>query len=149
MVYYHFQLQRFFFCWPHCSACRILVPWSGEKARTTALGVLSLNHWTTKKVPGSGFFFFILEWTLQVSEGGAQAISEDKFEITLQHTFLIYWVSRVLLGRLVCLVIWTRWWEVLKSRGHWPCFSDEEPEVVWNVGMGPGVVSLGLAKEAG
>ena len=148
MVYYHFQLQSFFFL--------LTAPFSLQELSSLIWGKkpvpLPWECWVlTTGPPGKsqdqGFFFFILEWTLQVIEGGAQAISEDKFEITLQHTFLIYWVSRALLGWLVCLVIWTRWWEVLKSRGHWPCFSDEEPEVVWNVGMGPGVVSL--AKEAG
>ena len=44
-------LRSLFFFWPRCAACGILVPRSGIGPRTPALGVWSLNHWTTREVP--------------------------------------------------------------------------------------------------
>ena len=41
----------FFFSWPHCAVCGILVPQPGIKAMSPALGVWNLNHWTTREVP--------------------------------------------------------------------------------------------------
>ena len=40
-----------FFSWPPLVACGILVPCPGIKAVPPALGVQSLNHWTTREVP--------------------------------------------------------------------------------------------------
>ena len=46
----------FFFFWPCCEACGILVPW--------AVRVLSPNHWTTRELPGSVIFKidFYMSW---------------------------------------------------------------------------------------
>ena len=41
----------FFFFWPHCVACGILVPQPGIKPIFSALGVKSLNHWTSREIP--------------------------------------------------------------------------------------------------
>ena len=43
----------FFFFWPHCMACGILVPSPGIEPTSPALEVWSLNHWTTREVPYS------------------------------------------------------------------------------------------------
>ena len=40
----------FFFSWPHCAVCGILIPQPGIKAMSPALGVWSLNHWTIREV---------------------------------------------------------------------------------------------------
>ena len=44
----------FFSFWPHCRACRILVPWPRIKPETLAVKGPSLNHWTTRECPGFG-----------------------------------------------------------------------------------------------
>ena len=44
-------LKFSFFVWPHCTACRILVPPPGIKSVAPAVEAQSLNHWTTKEVP--------------------------------------------------------------------------------------------------
>ena len=41
----------FFFSWPSCVACRILVPQPGTEPVSPASEVWSLNHWTTSQVP--------------------------------------------------------------------------------------------------
>ena len=41
----------FLFFWPHCVACGILVPQPGIKPIFSALGVKSLNHWTSREIP--------------------------------------------------------------------------------------------------
>ena len=41
----------FLFFWPHCVACGILVPKPGIKPIFSALGVKSLNHWTSREIP--------------------------------------------------------------------------------------------------
>ena len=80
MVYYHSQVQSFFCCWPHHSAYRILVSWYGKKTRTTALECRVLTTGLPGKSQDQGFFFLILEWTLQVIEGGSGLrIWQEKF----------------------------------------------------------------------
>ena len=45
MEFYHY-----YYYWPLCAAGRILVPWPGIEPEPPALGMLSLNHWTTREV---------------------------------------------------------------------------------------------------
>ena len=45
----HLRIMFFFF-WPRRVACRILVPGPGIEPMPPALGVQSLNHWTTGEV---------------------------------------------------------------------------------------------------
>ena len=52
MFYCFYFIVLSFFFWPHCMACRILVPPPGiEPTPTPALEAWSLNHWTTREVP--------------------------------------------------------------------------------------------------
>ena len=49
---FHFKKEIFFF--GHClKACGLSVSQQGVKPALPALGVQSLNHWTTKEVPVS------------------------------------------------------------------------------------------------
>ena len=41
----------FFFFWPRCTACRILVPRPGIEPTPPAVEVRSLNHWTAREFP--------------------------------------------------------------------------------------------------
>ena len=41
----------FFFFWPHCEACGILVPQPGIEPVPSATTVQSLNHWTAGEFP--------------------------------------------------------------------------------------------------
>ena len=41
----------YFFFWPRCTACGILVPRTGIEHVPPALEAWSLNHWTTREVP--------------------------------------------------------------------------------------------------
>ena len=54
-IFVHFLFCLFFFLL-HCTACGILVPWSGIKPTLPAL-VQSLNHWTTREV--QPLFYFL------------------------------------------------------------------------------------------
>ena len=45
--------QFFFFFWPRCVACGLLVPPPGIEP--LAVEAQSLNHWTTREVPGAKF----------------------------------------------------------------------------------------------
>ena len=47
----------FFFFLLQCTACGILVPWSGIKRVPPALGAQSLNYWTTREVPFPSFLW--------------------------------------------------------------------------------------------
>ena len=47
----HLFNKNFFFSWPRCVACGILVPQPGIKPVPPAVEVQSLNHWTTREVP--------------------------------------------------------------------------------------------------
>ena len=54
---FHFiRYYNFFFFWPHCAACTILVPWPGIEPMLCAVKAWSLNHWVAREVPN--FFFF-------------------------------------------------------------------------------------------
>ena len=53
------QLVVFFF-WPHHTACRVLVPWSGIEPVPPAVRVRSLNHWTA----GKSFLYFFWSYFL-------------------------------------------------------------------------------------
>ena len=44
------ELKQFFF-WPHCTACRILVPWPGTEPVPSAVKACIPNHWTARKFP--------------------------------------------------------------------------------------------------
>ena len=44
-------LYLFFFFWPHCVACGILVPQPGIEPVPSAVKVLSPNHWTSREFP--------------------------------------------------------------------------------------------------
>ena len=57
-IYIHYL---FFFFWSPCRACEILVPWPGIEPGSLALGVWSLNHWTTREVTSLSFFFFFFK----------------------------------------------------------------------------------------
>ena len=46
----------YIYFWPHCTACGILVSWPRIEPVIPALGVWSLNHWTTREVPRSHLF---------------------------------------------------------------------------------------------
>ena len=46
-----FFLSSFFFFWPRCKACGVLVPWPGTKPAPLALEALQLNRWTTREAP--------------------------------------------------------------------------------------------------
>ena len=50
----------FFFFWPRHVACRIFIFQSGTEPMPPALGVQSLNYWTTREVPGPHIFNMIL-----------------------------------------------------------------------------------------
>ena len=45
----------FFFFWPHCAACRILVPQPGIEPTPPAVEAQKLNHWTAREVPVDTF----------------------------------------------------------------------------------------------
>ena len=49
-----------FFFWPHGAACGILVPRPGMERVPPALEVWSLNHWSTREVPGAGILTLVL-----------------------------------------------------------------------------------------
>ena len=44
------------FFWPHCAACKILVPRPRIELAPLALEVTSLNYWTTREVPVQHFW---------------------------------------------------------------------------------------------
>ena len=44
---------NFFFFWPYCTACGILVPQAGTEPVPPAVEAQSLNHWTTREVQKS------------------------------------------------------------------------------------------------
>ena len=46
-----FLIHLYFLFWPHCAACRILVPQLGIEPMLPAVEVWSLNHWTAREVP--------------------------------------------------------------------------------------------------
>ena len=52
IFFWNFQFFKklLFFFWPHHVACGILVPQPGIKPVPPALGVQSLNHWTSREV---------------------------------------------------------------------------------------------------
>ena len=56
----------FFFFWPRHVACRIFVLQSGTEPMPPALGVQSLNYWTTREVPGPHIFNMILFFNLDL-----------------------------------------------------------------------------------
>ena len=43
-------LSFFFFFWPYCVVCGILVPWPGIEPGPLAMKVLTPNHWITREV---------------------------------------------------------------------------------------------------
>ena len=45
------QFFCLFFSWPRHVACRILAPWPGIEAKSSAVKVPSPNHWTTREFP--------------------------------------------------------------------------------------------------
>ena len=45
-------IYLFIYFWPHSAAYRILVTQPGIEPVPPALGAQSLNHWTTREVPG-------------------------------------------------------------------------------------------------
>ena len=58
---FHFiRYYNFFFFWPHCAACTILVPWPGIEPMLCAVKAWSLNHWVAREVPNFFFFFIVL-----------------------------------------------------------------------------------------
>ena len=50
------KTNSFFFFWPHCEACGILVPRSGIEPTPVAVKMWSPNHWITREVPNSAYF---------------------------------------------------------------------------------------------
>ena len=46
-----FHLFFFFFFWPHCTACGILVPQPGIEPGSLAVKARSPTHWTAREVP--------------------------------------------------------------------------------------------------
>ena len=55
-------ISPFFFFWPHCVACGILVSQPGIKSGALAVRVLSPNHWTAREFPLLHFFSFFLSF---------------------------------------------------------------------------------------
>ena len=53
----YFVFVFYFFGWPSCTACGILVPQPGMQAVPPAVGVWSLNHWTAWVVQ---YFVFLI-----------------------------------------------------------------------------------------
>ena len=49
-------LRGTYFLWTCCKASRILIPWLGVELMLLAFKVQSLNHWTTRDVPGPVIF---------------------------------------------------------------------------------------------
>ena len=43
--------RSFFFFWPRCTACGILIPWPGIEPRPPAVEARSPNHWTAREFP--------------------------------------------------------------------------------------------------
>ena len=56
---------------------RDLVPWPGMKPGPPALGVWSLNHWTTREVPRQALFLPILLMIME-GVGHLKAVSRDE-----------------------------------------------------------------------
>ena len=56
LLFYFILFYFILFFWPHCMACRILIPRPGIEPASPALGVQSLNHWTAKEIPGKYLF---------------------------------------------------------------------------------------------
>ena len=54
----------FFFFLPHCTPCRILVPWPGIEPIPPAVKSRSLNHWTGREVPEILCLFLFLTFSL-------------------------------------------------------------------------------------
>ena len=50
----------FFFFWPHCTACGILIPWPGIQPGPMAVKVQSPNHWTAREFPNILFLLFTI-----------------------------------------------------------------------------------------
>ena len=48
----------FFFFWPLCVACEILVPQPAIEPMLSALEMQSPNHWTAKEVPHNSLYVF-------------------------------------------------------------------------------------------
>ena len=58
---FHAHYTFFFFFWPRCVLCGILVPQQGIRPMPPALEAWSLNHWTTREVPPHTFFTCYLQ----------------------------------------------------------------------------------------
>ena len=58
-----FGVRDLFSCGMQALSCGVwdLVPWPGIKPRPPALGARSLNHWTTREVPGWVVYDFVQE----------------------------------------------------------------------------------------
>ena len=57
----------FFYSWPRCTACGILLPWPGIEPMPPAVEAWSLNHWTTTEFPGQSFLSSDGSWSLWAS----------------------------------------------------------------------------------
>ena len=51
-----FRRNLFIYFWPHCTACRTLVPRPGIEPTPPAVEVQGLNHWTAREVPQEEIF---------------------------------------------------------------------------------------------
>ena len=76
------KLGHFFF-WPCHTACGILVAQPGIKSMPPAVEALSLNHWTTREVPGH------YSLKMQVTEYFSQGKSDQTYHI-LERSLLFY-----------------------------------------------------------
>ena len=68
-------IYLFILALPH--GMRDLVPWPGMKPGPPALGVWSLNHWTTREVPREALFLPILLMIME-GVGHLKAVSRDE-----------------------------------------------------------------------
>ena len=59
-----FKFDFFFFFWPRCTACEILVPQPGIKPGPPAVEAQSPNHWIAREFPK--FDIFDLKETIKI-----------------------------------------------------------------------------------
>ena len=93
----------FFFVWPCCVACIILIPWPGMEPMSPALESQSLNHWTIREAPATfSFCVFVLpclsvanseEYDIEkwvVSHTSFVAVKHECWDFVLFYTNLEY-----------------------------------------------------------
>ena len=74
----------FFFFWPCCVACIILIPWPGVEPMSPALESQNLNHWTIREVPATFYFCVFVLACLSVTN--SEEYDVEKWVVS--HTFV-------------------------------------------------------------